>query len=470
MSIRDFVVTALVLGILPYALRHPSAGVLLWTWISIMNPHKLAWGFAYNAPFAAMAAGVTIVALLVTKDKVSLGRDGVVAALIVLILWMVITTVFAFDRSGSMQQLNKVLKIQLMTLIAVAVLHERRLLDAFIWVNVLSLGFYGFKGGLYTIATGGAGRVWGPPGGFIEGNNELALALVMTIPLMYYLRHISTRKWVRHALLLTMLLSVASALGTQSRGALLALSAMGALLWWRGHNKAVTLIPIVVVGIAVFVLMPESWHERMSTIREYEQDGSAMGRINTWGVMLDIAKDRITGGGFAIYATEVFKRYTEHRVLAAHSIYFQMLGEHGWIGLFLFLLLWVMGWRKAGAIRRLARSPQVNDPSLATLAGMCQVSLIGYAVGGAFLSLAYFDLPYNILVILVVAHRLARQACQGAARDAAPVSGAAAGRGRRQSGFPISQGGRAAIVSSQSANNALMRAKKWRMSARSGMG
>ena len=39
------------------------------------------------------------------------------------------------------------------------------------------------------------------------------------------------------------------------------------------------------------------------------------------------------------------------------------------------------------------------------LASMCQVSLIGYLVGGAFLSLAYFDLPYDIIVILVVTSR-----------------------------------------------------------------
>jgi putative inorganic carbon (HCO3(-)) transporter len=245
----------------------------------------------------------------------------------------------------------------------------------------------------------------------------------MTIPLMYYLRHTATRKWLRHGLLLLMVLSVAAALGTQSRGALLALMAMGALLWWRGHNKAMTLIPILVLGVAAFALMPESWHERMSTIQEYEQDGSAMGRINTWGVMVEIANDRITGGGFAIYALDVFRRYSEHRVLAAHSIYFQVLGEHGWIGLFLFLLLWVTGWRKAGAIRRLARSPQVNDPGLATLAGMCQVSLVGFAVGGAFLSLAYFDLPYNILVMLIVAQRLARRAQEGVAKGTARASG-----------------------------------------------
>jgi hypothetical protein len=36
---------------------------------------------------------------------------------------------------------------------------------------------------------------------------------------------------------------------------------------------------------------------------------------------------------------------------------------------------------------------------------MVQVSLVGYAVGGAFLSLAYFDLPYNMMVMVVLARK-----------------------------------------------------------------
>jgi putative inorganic carbon (HCO3(-)) transporter len=409
MSLRDLAITAIVLGVLPFALRHPYAGILLWTWLSIMNPHKLAWGFAFNAPFAAMAAGVTLIGLFVTKDKVKLGDDGLVKALIAFVVFTAITTAFAFDRADSMVQLNKVFKIQLMTLVAIAVLHERKHLEAFIWVNVISIGFYGAKGGVFTLLTGGGNRVWGPPGGFIEGNNELALALVMTIPLMYYLRLVATKVWIRHGLLFLMLLTAISAVGTHSRGALLAIGAMAAFLWWRSPNKAVALIPIVGLGLAIFAFMPENWLERMHSIANYQDDSSANGRINAWWTMFNLANDRLLGGGFAVYSPEVFNAYApDSRIVrAAHSIYFQVLGEHGWIGLALFLLIWVMGWRMASRIRRLTKGGDKEAQALYFLAGMCQVSFVGFAVGGAFLSLAYFDLPYNILVILIVAHRLA---------------------------------------------------------------
>jgi probable O-glycosylation ligase (exosortase A-associated) len=407
-SIRDILVTLIVLAVIPKALQHPSVGVLLWTWISVMNPHKLAWGFAVNMPFAAVAAGVTLISLFVTRDKIVLPRDGVAIALIAFVAFTALTTLNAIDRADSLTQLNKVFKIQLMTLVAMAVLNDRRNLHAFVWINVLSLGFYGIKGGLFTLRSGGTERVWGPPGGFIEGNNELALALVIAIPLMYYLRLVSTNRWVRRGLLAAMFLSAVSALGTHSRGALLAIVAMAAVLWWRSPRRSLTLVPILVAGIAILAFMPQNWILRMETIQNYQHDGSALGRINAWWTMLHLANDRLLGGGFSIYSAPVFAAYSPdpNNIRAAHSIYFQVLGEHGWIGFSLFLLVWFLGWRLANRIRRRTKREEGDLRYLGLLAGMCQVSLVGYAVGGAFLSLAYFDLPYNILVILVVANRI----------------------------------------------------------------
>lgn len=416
MSIRDVLVTLIVVGVLPMALQHPSVGVLLWTWISVMNPHKLAWGFAMNMPFAAIAAGVTLIGLFVTRDKVIVPKDRVAIVLVAFVVFTALTTITAMDRAGSLTQLNKVFKIQLMTLVAMAVLHERRHLHAFVWINVLSLGFYGIKGGLFTLRSGGTERVWGPPGGFIEGNNELALALVMVIPLMYYLRLVSPNRWVRHGLLGAMLLSAVSALGTHSRGALLAIVAMGIFLWWRSPRKSLTLIPMVAAGVAIISFMPENWLLRMETIQTFERDGSAMGRINAWWTMFNVANDRLLGAGFSAYSIPVFAAYSPDpsKVRAAHSIYFQVLGEHGWIGFALFVSIWLLGWRLAQRIRRSTRRDTGDLRSLGLLASMCQVSLVGYAVGGAFLSLAYFDLPYNILVMLVVANRMLVASSPGA--------------------------------------------------------
>jgi putative inorganic carbon (HCO3(-)) transporter len=427
---RDVLVTAIVLGALPFALRRPWIGVILWTWLSIMNPHRLTWGFAYDAQFAAMAAGATMLGLFFTRDKVQLPRSGVVYMLIAFVSWMVITTVFAMYPGDSLTQLEKVLKIQLMTLVALAVLHEKQHIQMFIWINAFSIGFFGFKGGLYTIATAGGGRVWGP-GGFIGGNNEIGLAMLVVIPLLYYLYLSTTRRWIRYGLIVTMVLSAIAVLGTQSRGAFLAIIGMAGFLWWRSPRKLLPGVAIVLAGVLALAVMSDAFVARMETIKTYQEDSSAMGRLYAWATAVNVANSRPFGAGFAMYEQAVANRYgagftfgglINPKVLAAraaHSIYFQVLGEHGWIGLFLFLALWVLAWRRANRLRVSSRGNREMQ-WVHQLASMSQVALVGYAIGGAFLSLAYFDLPYNILVMIIVTQRwLERQAVQPSAAQAA---------------------------------------------------
>lgn len=434
---RDILLLGIVLSALPFAIRFTWVAVLLWTWLSIMNPHKLAYGFAYTAPFAAIAAGAALISLLFNRDRFKLPLTPAVIALVLFVFWMCITTILAIHPELSWIQLNKVLKIQLMTLVAMIALRERKHIELFIWMNVLSIGFYGFKGGIFTIATGGAGRVWGPPGGFIEGNNEIALALVMAIPLMNFLRMVATRKLIRLALLTLMALSVIAAIGTQSRGAFLALSAMGLVLLVRSNRKFTTGFAVAIVAITVIAFMPTSWEQRMSTIQTYELDGSAMGRINAWWMTFNLANSRLTGGGFEIYTPQMFALYAPNPndIKVAHSIYFSVLGEHGYIGLFLFLLVGWLVFRLVTQIRKKAGT-RPEAQWVHHLARMCQLSLVGYAVGGAFLSLAYFDLPYNILVILVVSLRWMGEKrwevdTEGAFGSAAPPGQIRMAEGRR---------------------------------------
>lgn len=432
---RDLFVTAIVLGVLPFVFRHAWIGVLLWTWISIMNPHRLTWGFAYNAPFAALAGGATLISLMTTKDPVRLPKAPGVTVLILFIVWMCITTAFAMFPGDSFVQLQKVLKIQLMTLVALAVIHHKQAILLFVWVNALSLGFYGLKGGLYTVQTGGGGRVWGP-GGFIGGNNEVGLAILVVIPLLYFLYLITEHKWIRRGLMATMLFSAVAVLGTQSRGAFLAIGVMSVVLWLRAPNKGLLGAALVAAGIAALSIMPWSVGEKVSSITEYKEDSSAMGRINAWETAINIANDRPLGAGFEMYNPVTWAIYAPNPVevrasdpsivRAAHSIYFQVLGEHGWIGLALFILLGWHIWRSAARLR--AQTKDDADFRWVFLLGsMIQVALIGFAVGGAFLSLAYFDLPYNLLVIVIVTERWLSAELAERQREA-PLTGLMPGR------------------------------------------
>lgn len=401
---RDLLLTALVLGALPFALKRPWIGILLWSWISYMNPHRLTWGFAYNFPFALLIAAVTLTAFVFSREKKDIPWTRETVLLLVFLAWMLFTTFLALYPDWAWQEWSRVWKIQLFVFLTAILINDRQKLDWLIWVLVLSLGFYGVKGGIFTLASGGSYHVWGPAGSFIGGNNELALALIMAIPLVWYLRLQASKRWLRHALAASMGLMAISAIGSQSRGALLAIVAMGFFLWLKSRHKLATGSLIVVVVAVLAITLPQSWFDRMSTIQTYQEDNSALGRINAWHTAFNVASDRITGGGFnMLFEKATFAQYAPDplRVHDAHSIYFEVLGEHGFIGLGLFLLLWLFAWLKASRVIRHCR----RDPGkkwAVDLAASAQVSLVGYAVGGAFLGLAYFDLPYHILVIIVL--------------------------------------------------------------------
>ena len=403
---RDLLLGTIILVLCIVALRRPWIGVLGWTWISLMNPHALTW-VLNRMPVAAAIAGSTLIGLMATKDRreIFFTRENIV--LIIFMLWMCLTLPFSFDLEGSYEMWKRVMKIDFMILIAMVLLYSKKHITALVWVIIGSVGYYGVKGGAFTILTGGSYRVWGPTNTFIEGNNELALALIIILPLFRFLQLQMISRWGKHAMTIAMLLCAAAALGTHSRGALLAIAAMAVSLWWYGGRKMGLLLIILGAGIALLMFMPENWTARMTTISEYREDASAMGRINAWWMAWNLAAKNFFGGGYEIYNLMTFIQYAPDPtdVHAAHSIYFQILGEHGFIGLFLFILLWLLVWMSASGLRKLGKDNDPNTKWASDLGAMCQVSMTGYAVGGAFLSLAYFDLPYNILVLVVLTKR-----------------------------------------------------------------
>lgn len=402
---RDLILAGIIVWLVFQALRHPWIGALGWTWISIMNPHSFSWILS-TMPVAAAIGGATLIGVFVTADKRMLFTTPETRVLMLFMLWMCITLPFSYFFDESLLLWQRVMKIDLMILVAMVVLHSRRHIMLLTWVLCASIGFFGVKGGLFTLATGGSYRVWGPEGSYVEGNNEIALALVIVIPLIRFLHLQIQGKWAKRGLVAAMVLCAVAALGSQSRGALLAIGAMSTVLWWRGNNKATMGLALAVLGIALIAFMPDTWTDRMSTIKSYDLDDSANQRINAWQMAFNIAKDNVFGAGFMVSKPPLCAIYspipTDCR--AAHSIYFMVMGEHGFIGLFLFLLLWTLVWFSAGRLRVQGRAlPQTQW--LSDLGSMCQVSLAGYAVGGAFLSLSYYDLPYNVLILVVLGCR-----------------------------------------------------------------
>jgi len=241
----------------------------------------------------------------------------------------------------------------------------------------------------------------------IADNNHLALAIVVTLPLANYLRMYSKNKAVKFTLIAAMGLGVIAVLSTYSRGGFLGLMTMGALFWWKSKRKLLTLIVGAAIVIPAIQLMPEKWWSRMDTIENAaDEDRSFQERVGSWETAFNLAvSNPIFGGGFS--ATQSRRVYQQYKAYgdptgsrAAHSIYFQVMGDLGFVGLFVFLLILFTSWRNSVAIIRGAQ----RHKSLSwaeDLAKMLQVSMAGYIVAGAALSLAYYDLTLTMIVMLI---------------------------------------------------------------------
>ncbi|HKU15961.1 MAG TPA: putative O-glycosylation ligase, exosortase A system-associated [Steroidobacteraceae bacterium] len=427
---RDLIVTAAIVGSLPLILWRPWIGILMWSWIAYMNPHRLTWGFAYNMPFAAMVAAATFAAIVFSRDKNEpMPWSGTVGLWIVFVLWLSFTSIFALNGAEAWVEWERCMKIQLFAMLTVWLIQGKDRINWLVLVIVVSIGFFGIKGGLFALRTAGASRVMGPPDSYIADNNTLALALIMIVPLMRYYASVAPKKWLRWGMYAAMPLTAISVLASQSRGALLATCAMLAFMVAKTKKRG-WLVLVIGVGFPVLInWMPDTWTSRMHTMQTYEQDGSAMGRISAWKFAWNLALHRpIVGGGFETFTPELFRKYapTPDVVQGPHSIYFEVLGEHGFVGLILFLSLFIIAFRRAGAVVKMVDSagPAAQEMAWAReLCAMLQVSIVGYAVGGAFLGLAYFDLPYHILALILVtsAHVQRRLAAKPAEASAPPA-------------------------------------------------
>lgn len=410
---RDLVFTVMFFLVSVPATLRPPLALMIWVVMDYMNPHRLCHTWAkIGIPFSQISAAVTVFSLFAAPvpKRFPITRETVL--LVLFIIWMSITTVTALNPYEAQIEWDRAVKVQILVLATLVVVYDRRLLDLLIWTIVGSLGFYGIKGGLFTILRGGHHRVIGPEYTFIEDNNALAMVLVTIIPLIRYLMLQTSSRMVRYGLGGSIGLILAAVIGSYSRGGLLALGAMTVLLLMKSRNRFVFGLLLLIVVPAVVHMMPQAWFDRINSIAYYHEDNSVKGRFNAWWFGWNIALERpLTGGGFRVFTKELFKVYApdpedDHE---AHNTFVKVLAEHGFVGLGIFLLLAFFTWRSATWIRKIA----ANNDELTwarDLASMVQVALFGYAVGGMGLHLAYFGLPYHLTVIVVITKEIVRQA------------------------------------------------------------
>lgn len=419
---RDYFFLLILPFILYTMAKRPFIALGMWVWTAMFYPNVWFYGIASSIRYNLVFSVIAIVSYFAMRNKPKVKVEGITILVIVFLIW---TTLSSFGglapETTTWEIWTRFFKVVLLYLFIVFIIDKKIHVDFLLWAVVLSIGFYGCLEALKFIASGGGHKIEGHEGHVLGDRNELACAIVMTLPICYYLlgEYGKQSKAIRLGLLGVMGLLVAAVIGTESRGGLIALLGLSAYMFFKSDRKGLLGTLGVLLALGLSALVSEDWVSRMDTISTADQDASFMGRVVAWKLSFILAvQNPIFGAGFKsleyfpvwtmasmdfgsypfFYTGDAVPSITKGH--AAHSIYFQVLGEHGFIGLAIYLGVLVMAFLKAGRIAKQARKLG-TIPWLANLATMLQLSLFAFYLGGAALSFAYFDLTFAIFALIV---------------------------------------------------------------------
>lgn len=420
---RDF----FFLAILPFMLipmfKRPFIALGMWIWTAMFFPNAWLYGMGASLRYNLIFTGIAIVGYLALRSKPKFQASSMFYLAILFFVWTSISTVLGIGNSDVMYDIwIRFAKVTLLFVFVVLIVEKKLHLDFFLWCVIFSIGFYGSLEALKFVASGGGHKIAGFAGHALGDRNELALAFVLTLPICGYLlgEYGKTSKYVRLGLLAVMGLLVTAIIGTQSRGGFIALLGLGAYFFVKSDNKVWLTIGVIFLIAALSGLVSDEWTSRMDTIQEAGEDASFMGRVVAWKLSFIMAiQNPLFGGGFK--ALEFFPVWSNLsrdffsysffytgeampsavRARAAHSIYFQVLGEHGFAGLAIYLSLLWAGFRTASRVAKKA-AENVALTWISSVAKAFQLSLFAFCLGGAALNFAYFEMVFAILALVIV--------------------------------------------------------------------
>jgi putative inorganic carbon (hco3(-)) transporter len=409
MGLRDIILLVLGYACVPLAAWNAYWGLMGYCWLSYMRPQSLVWSEDVQSARMVFFVGIALVvrSIFTTGPRVRL--TAITVVFIALWAWLGLATLCSRHVDSSQEAFLLFSKAAVAVVLITGLVRGRQ---QYRWLFILLAacpGIWALKYGLFFITSGGGTSTQGVGG---LDNNDMALFISMALPLLVFGACEVRRKWVRRGMYGVAVLVAPAVMVTTSRGGLLALAAaIGITLarktrWWKA------LIGLGLVGAIGLAIVPAAAMKRYETIGAYQEDSSAMGRINAWKTAVAMANDRpLTGVG---PSTETFlaeydnyKQVPEDKPHVAHSIWFSMLGEAGYVGLAIYVLLTVLAilsTRRVMAIAR-RRGPTMNW-AWSYAAGL-QAAIITFAIGGSFLSQNRFEYIYAIFTMTVPLQHLA---------------------------------------------------------------
>lgn len=417
---RDLLFLSVILTMVPLALRFPMVGVMGWAWTALLSPNDWLYSYMTVVPFNKLFAALTVISIALSARKLQFRMNPSLWLVICLFAVATVSAIFSIDQSDAGWTIYwRLVKIMAFAFVITAVVRTRLDIHALMLAVALGMGFVGLSEGLFYLVSGGGHKIVGNRS--VGDNNMLAVVLLMVVPIVLYLVNQAEMRIVKIVGYVSTGLIVTAIIGTFSRGGLIGLVALTLFMLAHSRRKGLGFVAVAAAAVIVVLVAPESWYHRMDTISDASQDSSFMGRVVAWKISTMIALARpLFGGGFhavqhafawSYYGRDMqlldFIPTPEPDVLphAAHSIYFETLGDLGFTGLFLFLGLMALIYHNARVTRRLA----AGRPDLrwaADLARALQACLVAFMVAGAAVSISYIDFFYILVAVASLLRRM----------------------------------------------------------------
>jgi len=422
---RDLAFVGFLAAIALFGLRRPFIFVLGYAYVDIVSPQRLSYYLLNAVPVSAIFCALAMLGWLIADDKREL-RFGVRQTLLLLLLgWAAWTTAHADFPTEAQDKWEWVWKALAFAIFLPLTLRTRLRIEALLLFMILSASSIIIVGGIKTLASGGG---YGALNLMVDNNSGLyesstiATVAITIIPLILYLAKFGTIypadwrvKTFAYALVFACLLIP---IGTEARTGLICIGVLAVLMLRATKRRMLYLALMGAAGLAAIPLLPQSFTNRMDTIAEYKADSSASTRLAVWAWTWDYVKDHPAGGGFNAYlqnkltiekvATEkarsvetVATAVEYDKARAYHSSYFEMLGEQGFLGLGLWLMLHIIGLWRMEVLRRRYLGHAGEHGWIAPLATALQHGHLIYLVGSLFVGIAFQPFVYMLIAVQI---------------------------------------------------------------------
>jgi len=425
---RDLVFIAFLAVMFLLGSKRPFILILTYAYIDIVSPQRLTYYLLNSIPISLIAFVGAVGAWMVFDNKSDTRLSWRQGLLLLMLVYCGLTTIYADFPIDAARKWDWVWKALVFAIFLPLTLRTRLRIEALSLVMVLSASSIIINGGMKTALSGGGYGVLNLMGvennsGLYEGSIISTVAICIIPMILFLAKHgtIFPPDWrvkaFAYALCLACLLIP---VGTEARTGLICAAILGGLMFIHMKRKLLMGMLGALALVCALPFLPSSFTNRMDTISNYQGDESASTRLAVWMWTLDYVKTHPFGGGFDAYRGNSFHYQTVQRTVepsgnirietinvvdkqrAYHSSYFEMLGEQGYAGFLLWLVINFGTMIQTERVRR--RFRDTTDPAKAWIApyalAMSQGHLI-YMIGSFFVGIAFQPFVFMLIALQI---------------------------------------------------------------------